>query len=393
MRVSTDPSATGGPPPLTIYAVAVLSGLLHCGFGGSRVTITLFAIHQNASPATIGLLMSLLALFPTLLAVPLGRMSDRIGARKPALIGSAGVAFGLLLPALLPGLSTLFVAVLLLGTSFTFYQVAISNLVGALGDPKDRTRNYSILSLGFASASFLGPLIAGFGIDHLGHRWTFFVLMVCALVPLAAVLVRPALVPDVVAKSDAGKDGSVFDLLKIPRLRDVFVVGGVLSAAWDLYQFLLPLYAHSLGLSASVIGMILATFSLAIFVVRALIPALARRFGDAVVMTGAIFVCGLAFGLFPFCENPWLIAAVSVLLGFGVGAGQPIAMTLIYNHSPPGRQGEATGVRVSVNNFAHVTVPLFFGSVGTAVGYLAIFLANSAALMACAYVSRRNFTR
>lgn len=379
--------------PYTIYAVAVLSGLLHCGFGGSRVTVSLFAIHQNASPATIGVLMSLLALFPTLLAVPLGRLSDRIGARKPALIGSAGVALGLLLPACLPSLSTLFVAVLLLGTSFTFYQVAISNLVGALGEPKDRTHNYSILSLGFASASFLGPLIAGFGIDHLGYRWTFFVLMLCALVPLAAVGLRPNVLPDIGRKTDSKRDASVFDLLKIPRLRDVFIVGGVLSAAWDLYQFLLPLYAHSLGFSASIIGMILATFSLAIFVVRALIPIMARHYGDATVITGAILVCGIAFIVLPFCENPWLIAAVSVLLGFGVGAGQPIAMTLIYNHSPAGRQGEATGVRVSVNNLAHVTVPLFFGSVGTAFGYLPIFLVNAAALMVCAYVSKRNFMR
>lgn len=391
--MSTEEGDARSVSPRTIYAVAVLSCLLHCGFGGSRVTVSLFAIHQNASPATIGALMSLLALFPTLLAVPLGRLSDRIGARKPALIGSAGVALGLLLPACLPSLSTLFVAVLLLGTSFTFYQVAISNLVGALGEPKDRTHNYSILSLGFASASFIGPLIAGFGIDHLGHRWTFFVLMLCALVPLVAVGLRPRILPDIAKKSGEKRDTSVFDLLKIPHLRDVFIVGGVLSAAWDLYQFLLPLYAHSLGFSASVIGMILATFSLAIFAVRTLIPALSRRFGDAAVITGAILMCGIAFIAFPFCTNPWLIAGVSVLLGFGVGAGQPIAMTLIYNHSPPGRQGEATGVRVSVNNLAHVTVPLFFGSVGTALGYLPIFLVNAAALMACAYISKRNFMR
>jgi hypothetical protein len=68
-------------------------------------------------------------------------------------------------------------------------------------------------------------------------------------------------------------------------------------------------------------------------------------------------------------------------------------MTLIYNHSPPGRQGEATGVRVSVNNFAHVTVPLFFGSVGTALGYMPIFLVNAVAFLVCACISKRNFMR
>lgn len=390
--MSTDePGPAPRVSPGAIYGIAVLSFLVHCGFGGSRVTVTLFAIQQQASPATVGLLMSLLALFPTLLAVPLGRLSDRIGARTPALIGSAGVALGLLLPACLPHLSTLFVAVLLLGTAFTFYQVAITNLVGAIGEPKDRTRNYSILSLGFASASLLGPLIAGFGIDYLGHRWTFVVLMGCSVVPLAAIAARPGLVPVIVKAQGEKKGGGVLDLLRIPRLRDVFIVGGVLSAAWDLYQFLLPLYAHSLGHSASVIGMILSSFSAAIFVIRASIPALARRFGDAGVITGAIFACGLAFVAFPFCESPWLLAAVSIVLGCGVGAGQPISMTLIYNHSPAGRQGEATGVRVSVNNLAHVTVPLFFGSMGTAVGYLPIFLVNAAVMMICAAVSKRNF--
>ena len=64
------------------------------------------------------------------------------------------------------------------------------------------------------------------------------------------------------------------------------------------------------------------------------------------------------------------LAFASVVLGCGVGCGQPLSLTLIYNLAPPGRQGEATGVRVSVNHMTNIAVPLFFGSMGTAIGFM-----------------------
>jgi len=377
---------------MSIYAVAVLSFLLHCGFGGGRVTVSLFAINLGASTATIGVLMSLMAVFPTLLAVPFGRLTDRVGVRKPVLAGCAGVTIGLLLPALFPRMEALFVSVMLLGTSFTCYQVAVTNLVGALGEAKDRTRNYSVLSLGFAGATFLGPLIAGFSIDGIGHRWTFPLLAAWAVSPFIVMLVRPRILPNLkIASGGQKKGGGIFDLLRIPRLRNTFIAGGVLSSAWDLYQFLLPIYAHSMGLSASVIGMVLSSFALAIFAVRVAIPAMARRYGETKLMTAAIFVCGFAFVFFPLCQNAWLLALASIVLGLGVGAGQPIALTLIYSLAPAGRQGEATGVRVSVNHMTHVAVPLFFGSMGTAVGFAPIFLLSAGMFMACGWVSKRSY--
>jgi len=379
---------------MSIFAVAVLSFLLHCGFGGGRVTVTLFAIDLGASTATIGVLMSLMAVFPTLLAVPFGRLTDRVGVRKPVLVGCVGVTIGLLLPALFPRLETLFVAVMLLGTSFTCYQVADTNLVGAMGEAKDRTKNYSVLSLGFAGATFLGPLIAGFSIDGIGHRWTFPLLAAWAVSPFIVMLVHPRILPNIkISQGEQRKSGGILELMRIPRLRDTFIAGGVLSSAWDLYQFLLPIYAHSMGLSASVIGMVLSSFALAIFAVRVTIPAMARRFGETQLMTAAIFVCGLAFVFFPLCQNAWLLAAASIVLGLGVGAGQPIALTLIYNLAPAGRQGEATGVRVSVNHMTHVAVPLFFGSMGTAVGFAPIFLLSAGIFVVCGWVSKRSYMR
>jgi MFS family permease len=387
------PRFAQGQVSVTIYIIAAVSFLLHVGFGGGKVTVSLFAIDRGASLATIGILMSLMGLLPTLLAVAFGRLTDRIGVRTPTIAGCIGVTVGLLLPALVPSLATLFVAVVLLGTSFTCYQVAITNFVGAMGGVAERTRNYSILSMGFAGASFLGPLIAGFSIDGIGHRWTFPLLAAWTLAPGIILLTGKHLLPNIKVKHGEKKHGRIIELMRDPKLRNTFITGGILSAAWDLYQFLLPLYGHSIGLSASMIGIVLSSFAVAIFVVRAFIPVLSGRYGEVRLISAAIFIAGLSFLIFAFSQSVWLLALASIVLGLGVGCGQPLSLTLIYNLSPPGRQGEATGVRVSVNHMTHIVVPLFFGSMGTAMGFMPIFLISAGLMGVCGVVSRRTFMK
>ena len=68
-------------------------------------------------------------------------------------------------------------------------------------------------------------------------------------------------------------------------------------------------------------------------------------------------------------------------------------MSLVYNASPPGRVGEATGMRLTVNQVTHVIVPLLFGGLGSAAGYAAVFLSNAGFLALGGYMSLRNHPR
>ncbi len=63
-----------------------------------------------------------------------------------------------------------------------------------------------------------------------------------------------------------------------------------------------------------------------------------------------------------------------ILLGLGCGCGQPLSMSLIYALSPRGRVSESTGLRVTVNNYGHLVIPLAFGSVGTVFGFFPVFV-------------------
>ncbi len=140
----------------------------HAVLSGSRVTVSLAALAKGATPLTVGVLMALYALLPMVLAVSAGRFSDRVGVRRPMLFGTTAIAVGAALPIAFPGLPILFASAAILGTGFMIFQVATQNVTGELGGPAERARNFSLLALGYSTSGFIGPLVAGLAIDHLG---------------------------------------------------------------------------------------------------------------------------------------------------------------------------------------------------------------------------------
>lgn len=374
--------------PMTLHILLLLTVLTHIGFAGSRLAVPLFAVDQDATPFVVGTVVALYAALPAVLALPAGRITDRLGFRIPLVFGTAGVFAALLLPYFWPQLTTLYFTATLLGVAFMAFQLATQTLAGAIAEPAQRARNFSLVSLAFATANLTGPLIAGVLIDRIGHAHTFMALAV----PLIPAVVIAALgsrwLPDVKTKSEAQR-GGVMDLLRIKPLRDTLVASGIVSAAWDVYQFLMPIYGRALGLSATAIGLIMSAFAVSIILVRLVLPFALKRAGEAQLLTYAMFVACAAFTLFPFFEGAWALAAASFLLGVGCGCGQPLSMTLVYSASPPGRAAEATGMRLTVNQVMHVSIPLVFGAVGSVAGFAPVFFTNAGLLALGGWLSRR----
>ncbi len=367
----------------------IVMGMVLCNmmaFRGSKVLITLFSIELGASKILIGVLVALYSLFPMFLALYAGKLADRLGVRWPVVFGSCGIALGLTVPFLFPVLPALYVQAAGVGTAHVFYNVAIQNLIGGLGGANERTRNYANFALAMAVGAFLGPLVAGFAIDHIGYARAYLVVAAFPLITVVIMLSVRAL--RTVREGQAGQHGAgaavkskPFELLANRPLRRTLIASAVILTAIDLFYFYMPIYGHSIGLSASMIGIVLSMFAAASFVVRAGMPAIVRRLGEEPVLRVAIFSAAVTYAIMPFLGQPVFLMAAAFALGLGTGCGQPLSLTLIYSRAPEGRSGEALGLRLTINNFTHMVTPLLFGAVGTAFGVTPVFLLNSAMLV------------
>ena len=182
--------------------------------------------------------------------------------------------------------------------------------------------------------------------------------------------------------------GGVRELIGNAALRRTYITGGLIITGIDLFGFDMPIYGRSIGLSASSIGAVLAMQAAAAFCVRLWMPRLAMRFGERRLLAASLVVAGTTYFAFPMFQNVVLLGVISFLLGLGLGSGQPLSIILTYNYSPPGRAGEALGMRLAVNKLTQIAVPLVFGSLGTAGGVFPVFWSNAVLLLVGGWLSR-----
>lgn len=373
---------------MKLSQIVALVLLNSSGFKGVRFLNTLYALELGASPFAIGVLLAMYALFPLLFAVYAGKVADRYGVRLPLLAGMIAMTLGVLLPFARPSLLSLFVAAAVVGLGFIFVQVSMQSLTGALGSGLSRTRNFNIYALAVATTDLAGPVMAGVSIDQVGHIPTYLLIAMLNLAAVLGLLYLFRRIPTTVQQREDTRSQRMMDLVKDPALRRTFIASGVVMTGVDLYQLYMPLYGHAAGLSASAIGMVLGAFAAAAFMVRAMIPLLVRRFGEEKTLLHSLYLAAATFLLIPFFKQAVVLGAISFVLGLGLGLGQPLSTILTYNYSPAGRAGEALGLRIAVNNFMHVAVPVTFGAVGAAFGLSPVFWTSAMFLAAGGYSSR-----
>ncbi len=341
----------------------------------ARTLLTLYAIELGARPVTIGLLAAAFGVIPILFSWVSGRLSDRFGSRWLMLFGAAGSACGMLLPYFMPSLSVLVVAAVLSGLTTTFCNVSLQTLVGLLSTPESRARNYSNFSLAGALTTFAGPLIAGFGIDLAGYANTCLYVVAVATVPVAMLALRGSRLPP--GSGHAAPSGSLRQMLAVPGVWRALTASGVGQIGGDFFQFYMPVHASAAGLSPSTIGILLAAFAAASFVVRLCIPRLIARSSEETLLAYAFGLGALAFMLVPLGESAVTMALISFLAGLGLGCARPISMMLMFAYAAHGRTGEAMGLRLTAENLTRLVGPVLFGMVASAAGLSVVFWLNA----------------
>lgn len=375
-----------------IYLSLLVVLLNMSAYRGSKVIISLFALHLGTGGMMIGLIVAMYSLCPMFLAIYAGKLVDRLGVRWPLALGCIGVTGALVLPGLWPSLTNLYISALFLGAAHVFYNVSIQNLIGMLSTPDTRTNNFSNFSLCMACGGFIGPLIAGFTIDHFSYETAYLCIAVFPAISASIMIYsrrRLSAMRNQRVPTDDEQQGYSVGLLANVPLRRTLITSGIILTAIDLFQFYMPIYGKSIGLSASAIGMVLAMFATASFTVRLIMPKLTSRFGEEKILIGSIFVAAATYAVFPLVQSGLVLGLIAFMLGMGTGCGQPLTLMMIYARAPTGRSGEALGLRMTINNLTHILVPVLFGSLSSIVGLAPVFLTNSVLLGAAGFLTKK----
>jgi predicted MFS family arabinose efflux permease len=277
-----------------------------------------------------------------------------------------------MVPFFFPGLPAIFVAAGMVGMATAFHNVSLHNLIGLLSKPDKRTQNYSYYSLTLATGALAGPLLVGFGIDHVGYGVTGLYLALIAVAPVAAPVIWGGALPGGM-RDTATPTGNILHTLKDSNMLRVLATGGLVVAGIELFQFYMPIYTHSIGMSASAIGIVLAAYGAAAFAIRLVMRAVLTRITELELLAYSFYVSAASLVLVPFFQNVTLLALLAFTFGLGMGCGQPITMTLTFRTSAKGRSAEVLGLRIAINQGTRVIVPVVFGSIGSVFGLFPVF--------------------
>jgi MFS family permease len=390
-----EPAASSGDTVPGRWLLALIAGQLglHAAMAGLRMSAPLMALRDGRSEFAVGVLMSLFAVAPVMLALHAGRMADRHGYHRPVRAAVGVTLIGVCLALLAtwtggwPQFWLLCVAATLTGAGTNLGLIAIQRTAGHWAtDSVQRMRIFSWLGLAPSLSNVVGPVLAGFVIDAAGFRAAFAVMLLLPLLSWYCARRVPRSTPE---RHAASGEGTAWDLLALPGLKRLMAVNLLLSACWDVHTFAVPVLGHERGFSASTIGLVLGSFTLAVTLVRLVIPALAHRMREVTVLRAAMLGTGFVFAAYPFAANPWLMAVLAMLLGVSLGSVQPMIMSGLHHLTPAPRHGEAIALRSIVINLSSTMLPLFFGLAGAAVGVASLFWSVGAVAAAGSWPARR----
>ncbi|MFP4214067.1 MAG: MFS transporter [Desulfohalobiaceae bacterium] len=325
--------------------------------------IPLFARELGASAALIGAVVSAFSLLALFLAIPAGRLADRLGSR---FILALGVCSNMLYSILLLLANNVWIlawAQLLGGLGFLFMVVGSQAYVTRLGVTRQIERGFAGLSITAAVGQGLGPFCGGLLVSAAGYAGVFALALLLSLSGcIVLALPRQAAGPEEQSQRPKLREqlGSFLaDRIMLGVL--LFTFAAVFTVT--LRSSFLPVLLQDKGFGPGYIGFFISSFAVAMTLVRLVSARLLRTFKRGQLLLLALTLLALGVLVLPVLQaKPWLTLALLVC-GLGFGISQPLSMVMVSDLATTSESGLAMGLRFTVITSATFLGPLLLGMV------------------------------
>ena len=398
MRAADKEEPVELPGLYAVYATAFFSLSL---VPMTSLVVPLWALSLDITPALIGIVVASRSVLPLFLSIHGGAMMDRLGTRRLMLIFTASGALLTLLYPLLPYVGALIALQALVGLAQGMGWIGAQTKIARLtrGSATYAARFSFYTSLG----TFVGPLIAGAAWDLFGAWGAFTAIALWGGGLALATYGLPApsasqpwsrriywrdMLPQV---SDYVR---AFALMSLPGVALVVVATFLRISAFSVQASFYPIYLESIGISGTLIGMLIG-FTSFIGSPAALLTGPAAK----MVRPHWLLLGSIAVGVVAICITPLLQSFITLLIaagifGLGLGMGLPLLLSILSDASGERDQGISVGLRTTANRLASIVIPILMGFVievaGIGYGFFAVGAVLLAVLGATAWVVRRS---
>lgn len=323
---------------------------------GSHMMFPLLAVYltsMGAEIGEIGLFFTLSSIFPLLVQILGGWISDSIGRLRAIALGSMSGVLGYLPFILAPsywwvllGEALFAVARALVGPSFTAFTAEES-------ESETRGRTFGSTQTIFLLVQVIGPGLGGLLADSYGFRTMF---LVSGGFYLCATLIRLGMARRVaqrvpIAQESIGIAGLKRQLSAIGVLMLaggvitwILIIDGVRDVSFRMSMELMPVYMEDIGgLSVTQIGLLNSLVGVAAMLFTPLGGWLTDRKEERYPIVIGSLLSSLAFAAFLATTELWGFALSWILFGFSWGLVGPAYQSLISKAVPQKLLGTAFG--------------------------------------------------
>jgi multidrug resistance protein len=366
------------------------------GFGIIIPILPLYAEEFGPSPFAFGLLMASFSLMQFVFAPVLGRLSDRYGRRPVLLVSLVGSAVGYVLFGFAGSLGMLFASRIvdgISGANISTAQAVIADITG----PEDRAKGMGAIGAAFGLGFILGPAIGGLLVS-IAHWLPGVAAAVTSLV--AAVLVLTVLPETLDPNAGIEARRRRLDLRSLARamahpflglclVMVLFIIFAFSNFETTFAQFV----QLKFELTKSQISFLFVYAGvLAALVQGGLAGRLAKRFGEARLVTAGSFLGFLGLGFLPYLGSLGLVMVSLAVLAVGQGLASPALSSLTSKLVAADEVGGVMGIYQSMSSLGRIGGPFWaemvYGTLGVAwpyrTGSLVMLLACGVSLVVLA---------
>lgn len=382
-------------PAPDVVALTCLGLCYWIGNTMQRPLVAPYALTLGAKPTEIGAILIANALPSFLLAIPTGALADRIGFRPLLYAGLATmlVSGGCLVVSPSVGSLVASQAGIGVGALATWLSMQVAMFAPRSdGETRhSRARRITNLSMLIVIGQLVGPVIGGVLADVWGYRAAFVAYMVtvtgCIVSTFFAAPPRRtyaterrtvrSLSADVFRRSFV----QAFHMMRRPGMAMTILASFCALYLLDVRTAFQPLYFHQIGLTPSVIGLLLTTSGFFSLLARPILMPALRRFRSGTILIGCMVPGSMAITGVVLFDGIVPQFALAVVAGTALGVAQALNLIFTADHTSDDDRGLGISLRMVGNRLSYVVDSLVFGFLLIVVGLVSAFMVTGALMI------------